>query len=140
MLMRMGNLASAYSGQGLWKQVEELQAQVMMAHLRLFGDEHRKTLTIMRNIASIYRNLGGLNIQTHCSTLRTLHRHTGKRDRDGGAGSPSEGYSSQAVRVQTSRYTVVEVQVMEAHLKLFGAEHPDILKSMGSLMMTYRNL
>ena len=47
-------------------------------------------------------------------------------DGDGGAGSPSEGYSSQAVRVRTSRYTVVEVQVMEARLKLFRAEHPEI--------------
>ena len=40
------------------RTVEELQAQVKMARLRLFGAEHPETLTIMGNIASTYRNQG----------------------------------------------------------------------------------
>ena len=54
----MGNLASTYWNQEQWKEAEELEVQVMQTSLRVLGEEHPSTLTIMANLASTYRNQG----------------------------------------------------------------------------------
>ena len=61
--------------------MEELQAQAKMARLRLFGAEHPETLTIMGNIASIYRNLGAEHPDTlfNIENLTSTYREKGRR-------------------------------------------------------------
>jgi hypothetical protein len=49
-LTSMANLASTYSGQGRWKEAEELEVQVMETKKRVLGVEHPSTLTSMANL------------------------------------------------------------------------------------------
>ncbi|KAH7111134.1 hypothetical protein B0J11DRAFT_543904 [Dendryphion nanum] len=50
----MGDLASTYSKQGLWKKAEELDVFVMEMRTKIFGPEHPDTLIAMGNLAATY--------------------------------------------------------------------------------------
>ncbi|ERF69453.1 hypothetical protein EPUS_07857 [Endocarpon pusillum Z07020] len=54
----LGMLALTYTGQGRWKEAEELVVQVMETRKRVLGQEHPDTLTIMANLALTYSNQG----------------------------------------------------------------------------------
>jgi hypothetical protein len=56
MLASMGNLASTYRDQRRWKEVEELEAQVLEETKRVLAEEHRDMLTSIGNLALINQN------------------------------------------------------------------------------------
>jgi uncharacterized protein Veg len=75
----MGKLTSISSNQGRWKEIEELNVQLVETSKRVLGIEHPDTLTNMGNLASICRNQGRwkeadeLNVQV----LETMKRVLG---------------------------------------------------------------
>jgi len=74
----MTDLVLAYSGQGRWKEAEELNIQVMETSKRVLGLEHPSTLTSMTNLALRYSRQGRwkeaeeLNIQVMETRKRVL--------------------------------------------------------------------
>jgi len=50
------NLTLIYSVQERWKEVEELEVQVMKTSKKMLGEEHSSTLNSMNNLTSTYRN------------------------------------------------------------------------------------
>jgi len=54
----MNNLAGMYWRQKRWKEAEELYLQELEARKKVFGREHRDTLTCMENLAWTYRKQG----------------------------------------------------------------------------------
>ncbi len=58
MLTSIASLASTYWNQGRWKEVEELEVQVMEIRKMVLGQENSSTLTSMANLASTYQNQG----------------------------------------------------------------------------------
>ncbi len=59
-LIRITNLASIYSDQRLWKEAEELEAQVLEISEKILGAEHPATITRMATLASTYSDQGRL--------------------------------------------------------------------------------
>ena len=57
----MANLASTFWNQGRWKEVEELEVQVMETSSRVLGEEHPDTLTSMANLGHTYHSQGQIN-------------------------------------------------------------------------------
>ncbi|KAF2734841.1 hypothetical protein EJ04DRAFT_436212, partial [Polyplosphaeria fusca] len=55
-LSSKGMLALANSSKGLWKEMEELEVQVMKTRKRVLGVDHPDTLASMANLALTYRN------------------------------------------------------------------------------------
>jgi Tetratricopeptide repeat len=51
-------VALAYTVGGRWKEVEELEVQVMETRKRVLGQEHPDTLSSIANLASTYWNQG----------------------------------------------------------------------------------
>jgi hypothetical protein len=58
-----------------WKEVEELEVQVMEVGKRVRGVEHPDTLTSMNNLAFTWKEQGrdteALNLMEECITVRT---------------------------------------------------------------------
>jgi hypothetical protein len=50
-LTSIANLASMYVNQGRWKEVEDLEVQVVEMRKRVLGPEHPDTLTSMNCLA-----------------------------------------------------------------------------------------
>jgi hypothetical protein len=56
----MSNLALTYTYQGRWKEVEELEVQVMETRKRALAVEHPHTLTSMGKVVLTYMIYGGV--------------------------------------------------------------------------------
>ena len=57
-LTSMAHLASAFWGQGRWKEAEELGVQVVDTRKRVLGQEHPDTLTSVADLTIILREQG----------------------------------------------------------------------------------
>ncbi|RYO82845.1 hypothetical protein DL762_006412 [Monosporascus cannonballus] len=70
----MASLASTYTGQGQWKEAEELEVGFMEITKRVLREEHPDTLASMHNLAVTWKNQGrtedALALLRNCVVLR----------------------------------------------------------------------
>jgi tetratricopeptide (TPR) repeat protein len=125
---------------GLYKEAEELQVQVMQTTKRVLGNEHPHTLLSMANLAATYRDQGRwreaeeLEVQVMETTKRVLSNE--HPDTLSTMANLASTYRNQG---RWGEAEELEVQVVETRKRVLGHEHPDTLTSMANLASTYRN-
>ena len=133
----MTNLASTYRNQWRWKEVEELEVQVVKTKKRVLGQQHPDTLTSMANLAAAYRNqerweeakeLDAQVVEMSRKVLVQEHPDT--------LASMANLASIYLNQGQWKYAEELEVKVMGASKKVLGQEHPDALTSMTNLAST----
>jgi tetratricopeptide (TPR) repeat protein len=139
-LLLSSQFGKLLESQGQWKEVEELQVQVMETRKKVLGVEHPDTLNSMANLASTYRNQGGwkeakeLQVQvmeTFKKLLGVEHPYT-----LASMGNLASTYRNQG---QWKEAEELEMQVVEAFKRVLGVEHPTTLTSMANLTSTFWN-
>lgn len=137
-LYSLGILASAYSGQGKWREAEKLNLQVLEKRNRVFGAEHPDTLKTMNNLALTYRNQGRLE-KAEILNLQVLEI----RNRVSGAEHPSTVTTMSNLALtywNQERWAEAEklnLQVLEIGRRVSGGEHPSTVITMNNLAWAY---
>ncbi|KAJ6035878.1 hypothetical protein N7540_000157 [Penicillium herquei] len=131
-------LAEAYFIEGLWKEAEQLQIQVMETYKMKLGADHPNTLTSMAILALTYMHQGQWEeakeitmqvVETESTNLGVDHPST-LRSMDNLA----------SIYIHQGRWEEAEkliIQVLEISEKNFGVDHPNTLQGMANLMSTY---
>ena len=127
---RRGNVADA----------EKMSIKAMKVRKKIFGQEHKETLSSMGMVGLVY-NLGGrwkeaeeLGVQV----METRKRVLGAKHLDTliSMANLASTYRNQGRWKEAEE---LEVQVMEIRKRVLGTEHPDMLTSIANLASTYRN-
>ncbi|KAL4744583.1 hypothetical protein BDW72DRAFT_81009 [Aspergillus terricola var. indicus] len=138
-LISLGDLASVYLQQGLWKEAEELNMQVLEIHKQVLGPEHPDTLTSMNNLASTYRRQGrwrkAEELDVH--VLENFKQVLGPEHPDTlrSMGNLASTYWQQGRWKEAEE---LNMQLLEMRKQVLGPEHPDTLTSMNNLASTYQ--
>jgi tetratricopeptide (TPR) repeat protein len=130
--------AITLSGDGRYKEAEELGVQVMQTRKRVLTNEHPDTLASMANLASTYIYQGRwkeaeeLGVQVMQAMKRVLtDEHP---DTLTSMANLATTYSKQG---QWKEAEELGVQVMQTRKRVLTDEHPNTLNSMDNLAATY---
>ncbi|KAJ7467937.1 hypothetical protein FB451DRAFT_1481068 [Mycena latifolia] len=121
-LVSMNNLASTYCDLGSLKEAAKLQITVAEKRTEVLGEDHPETLTALNNLGGIYHQLGDFNAAVELQ-LEVLE----KRKKCLGLGN-----FKAAVELQ--------IEVLEKRRKILGNNHPETLRTMSDLAVTYHNM
>ena len=123
---------------GMWKDAEDLQYQVMKIRKEKYGEMHQLTLSSMNNLASTFEwqgkfeeaeklNTQVLNVYT--KLLGSEHPDTLTSMNNLASCFSHQGKFEDAGKMQ--------MQVLNLHTKLLVPEHPDTLTCMSNLASTF---
>ena len=133
-------IASAYHAAGRLTEAITLNVQLLTDRIRVLGEDHPDTLTILNNLAGAYESAGRLdeaitlNVQLLTDSIRILgpdHPDT-LTSRNNLAGAyESAGRLDEAI-------TLYE-QVLPDRTRILGEDHPDTLTSRNNLAYAYES-
>ncbi|KAJ5976534.1 hypothetical protein N7481_010241 [Penicillium waksmanii] len=131
-------LATAYVLEGLWRQAELLQLQVMKTRKAKLGEYHPRTLESLADLASTYLGQGRWKEAEHFY-LQVTKSHRMKLGEDHSdtlriVGSLAQTYQYQG-RLKEAEW--LSLQVIETRKTKVGENHPDTLRSIGNLVQIY---
>ncbi|KAJ7290549.1 hypothetical protein C8J57DRAFT_1445391 [Mycena rebaudengoi] len=153
-LIAMGNLAVMYHDIGHLTDAEELKVMVLEKMKQILGTEHPDTLAGMSNLAATYWKLGKLTdaMELDVAVFEKRKQILGTEHPDTLAamsslaityhdlGSLAEAEKLKLVLEKLANAEELQVMVFEKRKQILGAEHPDTLRAMLSLAITYHNL
>ncbi|KAI9821375.1 MAG: hypothetical protein M1832_003381 [Thelocarpon impressellum] len=126
--------------EGVMKEAEQLDVEVMKIMKEVQGARHPDTLKIMRTLASTYRHQGRLQEaeQLEVEVMEMTKEGLGalRPDTLTSMGNLALIYRKQR---RLKKAEKLQVEVMETRKKDLGSQHPDTLTSMGDLATTYRH-
>jgi tetratricopeptide (TPR) repeat protein len=139
-LEAMDSLASICSSEGMWKEAEELQVEVLEMEKRMRGQDHPSTLTSTHNLALTYQSQGRwreaeeLQVkvvemdkmilgQGHLATLASMHNLA--------LTYQSQGRWKEAEELQ--------FEVVKMRKRMLGQAHLSTLTSTHNLAFTYQS-
>jgi tetratricopeptide (TPR) repeat protein len=135
----LANLISTYQEQGMWKEAEKLEVQVMEICKQMLGEEHPDTLSAMAKLAVAYGNQGqwkeAEELQVVVMERRRKVLGTEHPDSLSAMANLAMTYGIQGQWKEAEELLVV---VMERRKKVLGTEHPDTLSTMASLASAYQ--
>ena len=133
-------IASAYHAAGRLTEAITLNVQLLTDRIRVLGEDHPDTLTILNNLAGAYESAGRLdeaitlNVQLLTDSIRILgpdHPDT-LTSRNNLAGAyESAGRLDEAI-------TLYE-QVLTARTRVLGKDHPATLATLNALASAYKD-
>ena len=125
---------------GDWTEAENVYSQMMKERIKMFGQEHPKTLNCMANLAFTYRNQGKWSeaekleirvLDMNKKVLGQKHQNTLISMANLASIYKNQGRWNEAEQLQ--------IQALDMIKSILGEEHPDTLVSMVNLALTYRN-
>ncbi|KAI2970177.1 hypothetical protein CBS147482_10909 [Aspergillus niger] len=134
------NVCSCLTSDGRWKEVEELEVQVLELRKQVLGPEHPDTLASMSNLALTYWYQGqwkeAEELQVQVLELRKQVLGPEHPDTLFSINTLALTYLNQGRWKEAEE---LEMQVLELHKQVLGPEHPGIFFSMSNLAFTYWN-
>lgn len=132
-------LAAAYFQQGLYKEGEELELQVLAGRKKILGDDHLDTLRVMGDLASTYATQGRFKEVEHLGleVLAGRKKVLGDDHLDtlSAVGNLASTYYNQG---RLKEAEDLDLQVVASSKKILGDDHPDTLRARETLASAYR--
>jgi len=123
---------------GMWKDAEDLQYEVVKIRKQRFGEMHQSTLTSMADLASTFLEQGKLEEaeKLHVQVLDLCTKLLGPEHSNtlASMNNLASTFSKQGKFEQAGK---LNMQVLDLHTKLVGPEHPNSLISMNNLASTF---
>ena len=125
---------------GLWKDAEDFQYQLMNIRKEKFGEMHQLTLASMRDLATTFAHQGKIEdaekLRMQVLNLNTKLLGSEHPDTLTSMNNLASTFSNQG---QFEEAEKLQKQVLNLRTKLLGPEHPDTLTSMNNLAVTFSN-
>ncbi|OQD69321.1 hypothetical protein PENPOL_c002G04935 [Penicillium polonicum] len=136
----MAMLATSFLLEGLWKEAEELEVQVMERRKAKLGEDHPDRLRSINNLALTFLNQGRWKEaeQLQVQVMETYKAKLGE-DHPNTLTSINNLTSTFGNQGRWKEAEPLQVQVIETYKAKLGEDHPDTLRSISNLASTFWN-
>lgn len=137
-LVGMGNLASAFSGQGRWEEAEKLDVQVVETFRKTLGNDDEFTVRSMGNLAATYR-LQGQWKKAEEIELQVMEsrRRVFKDDHPDTLASLANLAATYKEQGRWKEAEKILVKVMETSKRVLSDDDPNMLRGMSNVAGIY---